>query len=432
MGVQSAHAGTWMLVSCVNPNGSAAPSDGWSAFTQGGVNLGDGNNTQCAPGVPMSVFLGTATPAANGHSETLQFTPPAGSTLTGGGLNVNLTAYGGHAATGVGGATAQADVLEPQDNLDQSDTVFSCINQFACGGTGTYAYSGPVTLPVNRGGNLYVTAICTATPGFQCDSNVGGSNGNWALAEVTSAHLLLANATAPQGTSFSGDALQPNARGLAHVVFTANDLNGPGIYNVTAAIDGQVVFSGTPNSNDGACVPVGTDPSTGALMFDFGQPCPATQVVDVPVPTATLPDGRHELAVTVTDAARNSSTVLDQAITTSNPQTTPKPSGRRALHARFVISWRWSGASTQLRSIRVRNLLRNARVAVRCSGKHCPRLRASAKGPRKVGTLLHRLTGRRLKAGQSLLVTVTAPRHQAERIAIRIRNGLKPSARLLR
>jgi hypothetical protein len=85
-----------------------------------------------------------------------------------------------------------------------------------------------------------------------------------------------------------------------------------------------------------------------------------------------------------------------------------------------------------LRSIRVRNLLRNARVAVRCSGKHCPRLRASAKGPRKVGTLLHRLTGRRLKAGQSLLVTVTAPRHQAERIAIRIRNGLKPSARLLR
>jgi hypothetical protein len=261
---QAAHAGTWMLVSCVNPSGTAAPSDGWSAFTQGTASIGDGNNTHCAPGVPMSVFLGTATAAANGHSETLQFTPPAGSTLTGGSLDVHLTAYGGHAATGVGGATAQADVLEPQDNLDQSDAAFACINQFGCGGTGTYAYSGPVTLPANRGGNLFVTAICTATPGFQCDANVGGSDGTWAQAQVNSAHLLLANAAAPQGTSFSGNALQPNARGVAHVVFTASDPNGPGIDTVAAAIDGQVVFSGTPNTNDGACVPVGSDPATGA------------------------------------------------------------------------------------------------------------------------------------------------------------------------
>ena len=80
------------------------------------------------------------------------------------------------------------------------------------------------------------------------------------------------------------------------------------------------------------------------------------EVVDVPVPTAGLPDGSHELAVTVTDAARNSSTVLDQNITTSNPQTTPNPSGRRAIHARFTISWRWNGATTTLRSIRVQHL----------------------------------------------------------------------------
>jgi hypothetical protein len=427
----AAHAGTWMLVSCVNPSGSAAPSDGWSAFTQGGVNVGDGNNTRCAPGAPMSVFLGTATAAANGHSETLQFTPPAGSTLTGGSLNVKLTAYGGHAATGVGGATAQADVLEPQDNLDQSDTVFSCINQFGCGGSGTYAYSGPVTLAANRGGNLYVTAICTATPGFQCDANVGGSNGDWALAEVTSAQLLLADTAAPEGTSFGGDALQPNARGLAHVVFTASDPNGPGIYNVTAAVDGRVVFSGTPDSNDGACVPVGSDPSTGALMFDFAQPCPATRVVDVPVPTATLPDGRHELAVSVTDAAGNSSTVLDQTITTSNPQTTPKPSGRDSLHAQFVIKWRWLGATTRAVQIRVKRLAGNARVTVSCVGKRCPRLRASARGIRRVEAMLHTLVGRRLRVGQALLLTVTAPHHKAERIALVIRNSRKPLAKLL-
>ncbi len=425
-----ARAGTWMLVSCENPNGSAAPSDGWSAFTQGTISVGDGNNTNCAPGAPMSAFLGNQVAAQNGQSETLQFTPPAGSALVGGSLSVNLTAYGGQ-TTADGGATAQADILEPQDNLDSSDAVFSCVNQFGCGSSGTEAYSGPVTLPANRGGNLYVTAICTALSGFSCNTNVPGTNnGYWALAQVSSAHLLLSNSAAPQGSGFGGSALQRNARGTAHLVFTASDPGGPGVYSVTAAIDGRTVYSATPNTNDGACVPVGID-TTGALLFDSAQPCPTTEVVDVPVPTAGLADGSHELALTVTDAARNSATVLDQTITTSNPQTTPSPSGRRTLHAEFVISWHWNGATTRLRSIRVKRLPRNARVAVSCSGKHCPKLRARAKGSRKISALLRRLAGRRLRAGQSLLITVTAPHHAAERIAVRIRNGRKPAARLL-
>jgi hypothetical protein len=429
-GAQPARAGTWMLVSCANPDGSVAPTDGWSAFTHGPVTVGDGNNTRCSPGVPMSAALGNVAPAQNGQSETLQFTPPAGSALVGGSLNVNLTAYGGNYSPPYGGATAQADILEPQDSLDQSNTVFSCINQFGCGGSG-YAYSGAVTLPANRAGNLYVTAICTALGTFKCDTNIGGSNGYWALAQVSSAHLLLSNAAAPQATGFSGSALQRGARGVAHLVFTATDPAGPGIYAVTAAIDGRPVFSGTPNTNGGACVPVGTDGS-GALMFDFEQPCPATEVVDVPVPTVGLPDGSHALAVTVTDAAHNSSTVLDQNITTSNPQTTPNPAGRRAIHARFTLSWRWNGAVTLLRWVRVAKLPRQARVAVRCAGRRCPRIRASASGPRRVARLLHHLGGRRFRAGQQLLITVTQAHHAPERIALGIRDGRKPLGRLVK
>ena len=167
-------------------------------------------------------------------------------------------------------------------------------------------------------------------------------------------------------------------------------------------------------------------------MFDDRQPCLTSEVLDVPVPTRGLPDGRHRLAVTVTDAAGNSSTVYDNIITTSNPQTTPNPKGRHALHARFVISWHWHGARTQLRSIRVTHLPRRARVAVRCAGTHCPRLRASARGPRQVASMLRGLGGRRLRSGQTLLITVTARHHHAERIAVKIRNGHKPSARLLR
>jgi hypothetical protein len=135
--------------------------------------------------------------------------------------------------------------------------------------------------------------------------------------------------------------------------------------------------------------------------------------------------------VTVTDAAHNSSTVVDQTITTSNPQTTPAPSGRRTPRARFVISWRWLGATTVLRSIRVQNLARTARVAVRCAGRHCPRIRAHATGPRKVRALLRHLAGRRLKAGQSLLITVTARHLRPERIELQMRNGRAPLAKLL-
>src|SRR5947209_414720 len=193
VGAGRAQAGTWMLVSCTNPDGSVAPTDGWSAFTQGSVNIGDGNNTHCSAGIPMSAALGSQAPAQNGQAETLQFQPPAGSTLAGGTLDLNMSAYGGDTW-----GTAQADVLEPQDTLDQSDAVFACINRNGCGGNPGNTYGGQAVLPAGRGGNLYVTAICTAFPGHTCDQTYGGSDGSLARVSVNAAHLLLANAASPQ------------------------------------------------------------------------------------------------------------------------------------------------------------------------------------------------------------------------------------------
>ena len=356
-------------------------------------------------------------------AEYLTYQPPAGSTLTGGSVDVNMSADG-FGNTGGGSAVGESLLSEPS----LGNVFFHCVAFFqVCGPAPDF--SGVVSLPNDAQGNLIAAANCTSSTGTSCDQNA--KNDAWALMQVMWAHLLLSSSESPTGSGFTGSALQPGIRGTAHVVFTAAEPAGPGIYADSVAVDGQTVFSGTPSTNGGKCVPVGTDPSTGALMFDYQQPCLTSEVVDVPVPTTGLPDGPHELAVTVTDAAGNSSTVLDQNITTSNPQTTPNPSGRRALHARFVISWRWNGTTTLLRSIRVTHLPRNARVAVRCAGKHCPKLRAAARGPRKVTTMLRKLRGRRLRAGQSLFITVTAPRHTAERIAVQIRDGLKPSARLV-
>jgi hypothetical protein len=418
-----ARAGTWMQVSCVNPDGSAAPADGWTQSASGPTDPGGIVNPQCSPATPLLAELSVLAAAPAGSTESLTYQPPLGSSLFGGSVDVNMSADGfGTDANGSAAGTSQ--LFEPSGTI-----VLQCVRFFqTCGSTPDF--SGVVNLPPDAGGNLIAGVTCASHTGTPCDQ--GGKNDAWALVQVVWARLLLSSSESPTGTGFSGSALQPGVRGTGHLVFTAAEPAGPGIYSVSIAIDGEAVWSGTPNPNGGKCVPVGTDPGSGALMFDYQQPCLISEVIDAPVPTQGVSDGAHDLAVTVFDAAGDHSTVYDNTITTSNPQTTPNPRGHRALHARFVISWHWTGATTLLRSIRVTHLLRNARVAVHCAGKHCPRLRASARGPRKVAKMLHKLGGRRLRAGQSLLITITARRYTAERIRLQIRNGRVPLAKLLR
>jgi hypothetical protein len=434
IGVQSAHAGTWMQVSCVNPDGSAASSDGWSTFANAQP-AGSSESTQCGPGTPMVALVSDSTQVAGSTVVGLQYTAPSGSALSGGTVDVNLDADGtGMSSPGVyNGAEGQAGVEGPALGFDADNVIFQCVDgppqAFAPCQNGTDDFVGALTIP-NRGGGVWVDAACGGDSNEVC--NTGGKAGAWAQAKLISADLLLTNGSTPQGTNLSGSALQPGASGTAHVVFTATDPGGPGVYQVTTAVDGKTVYTGTPDSNGGHCLAAGTDPGTGALMFDFAQPCPTTEVVDAPVPTAGLADGAHDLTVTLTDAARNSSTVFDQTITTSNPQTTPNPpSGPGRLHARFVIKWRWLHGTTRVRAIRVTHLPGNARVAVACAGRHCPHLRASARGIGRVQAMLAKVVGRRLHPGQSLLLTVTAPHHKAERIALVIRNNRKPLAKLL-
>ncbi len=147
------------------------------------------------------------------------------------------------------------------------------------------------------------------------------------------------------------------------------------------------------------------------------------------VATAKLPDGTHRLAVTVTDAAGNATTVLRRTIVTDNPQRTPRPA--HGLRARFAISWRWARTVTELRTITAAAVPRAATVAVSCTGRHCPRLPARAVSGSHLRTLLHRLRGTRLHPGDALLITVRARHRRPERIRLTIRRGARPRVRLL-
>jgi hypothetical protein len=426
----SASAGQWVQVSCVNPNGSASNGEGWTSAVAGPYATGATAVTVCSTGSPLSAQLSYifGTPPSFGSTSTITYTPPAGSSLAGGSADVSLAAY----ASGTSSAPAYsfAQVASPATN-----TLKVCADG-QCDGNGQF--SGTVDLPADTGGVFIAEVGCSDLVQTTDACSEGEQDNEYAEAEVVSADFLLSTEAAPQASNFSGSVLQPRASGTASLVFDATDPagastdapSGPGIYRVTVLVDGTPVWSATPNDNSGACVPVGTDPASGALMFDQQQPCPPSETVDVPVPTATLADGRHRLTVSVEDAAGNSATVLDQEISTLNPQLTPAPRGGRAVRARFTISWSWRGARTTLRSIAARRLPAHASASVRCAGPRCPRLPGAAAGARAVKRLLRRLAGRRFRDGDRLTITVAAPGLRTERVILGIRRNAKPTARL--
>ncbi len=308
MGAAPAYAGDWMVVSCVNPSQSAAPSEGWSSFADGG-GYGSNSSTSCAPGSPMFAILSTDAAVGVGSAETLQYSPPGESKLVGGSVDVSLYADGGGY-----NASGTAVAYTPEYAYNGTNVFFQCASGLPPCANGTYDFSGVLGIPGGRGGNLYLSAGCGGAAGYACNSR--GSEGAWSLVRLWWANLLLENDSAPTGSGFGGSPLEPDAHGTAELQFTASDPGGPGVYSVTLEIDGQSIYQGTPDGNDGHCVAVGS--SSGALMFDYVQPCLQSETVDIPVNTTTLSEGAHTLKVIVTDAAQNSSVVYAGTITTAN------------------------------------------------------------------------------------------------------------------
>jgi hypothetical protein len=417
-----ARAGTWVQVSCVNPDGSAATSEGWTSNSSGSPGYGSSNGANCGPSSGMFGALGATDPEPVGASEILQYTPPSGSTLIGGQVNVDLHGDGGGSASGTA-------VLYEPGFVYPDDVFFQCASGLAPCSPSGHDYAGVLSLPTNRGGSLYVVAGCGGAAGAQCTT--GDSAGNVSSVEVLGAHLLLSNSAVPQAANITGTALGTNVTGTAHLLMTASDPSGPGVYAVAVAIDGTTVYSGTPNLNGGACVSLGVDPALGAPMFSHQQPCPVAEQVAVPVPTAAFSDGRHELTATVVDAAGNQSPVLDQFITTSNPQLTPASTGRGRVHMRFKIKWQFKDSHTRALRIWTERAPRRGRVTVRCVGRHCPKLKVAAGAPRHLANVIASLVHSRFTAGQKLMITVRSPHLRAERIEIGMRFNRKPTARLL-
>ena len=304
----SAYAGEWVQVSCINPNQTAAGSAGWASFTAGG-GYGSNNSSGCGPSSPAFAILSSDAAVGVGSHETLQYTPPAGSTLTGGALDIGMYADGhGYNASGT------AVAYTPEYAYDASNVFFQCAAGLTpCSGFSN-EYLGQLDSPRDA------AATCTSKP---------------AAAATPAPAATKAQATAPGHRSTCGGPTcgSPTTRHPPPAAWAArcltptraaagNSRSPPATppdrasHNLTVQADGQTLYSATPDSNNGRCAAVGLD--AGALMFDASQPCKQNENVDIPVETTSLHDGQHTLKVTVTDAAGNSSVVYDNTITTRN------------------------------------------------------------------------------------------------------------------
>jgi hypothetical protein len=306
--------GTYTVVSCPG-------DDGWSAIDTT-LSLGAGQTTTvtsapatapnyvdtCTSGTGR-MFLEYPTGAA-WTTATLEFGLPADLDAWINGWSVSLTAF--------------AHVCATQNHMDCPDSN-DVSGEGAVEITGTCAPGGQPFDFTDQGlGTVETTATAqdlncgsvTSVPIQVFCYTVCTGPGGYPLAsvQVNAASFEIETVGAPTASDFSGSLLQSGAQGNASLSFTAADPQGPGVYKVAVLIDGNPVYSGTPNLNGGRCVSVGNDAENGGVEFAWVIPCPQSENVDLTVNTTSLTPGPHQLQVLVSNAAGVSTTALAQTI----------------------------------------------------------------------------------------------------------------------
>ncbi len=301
-----ARAGEWTQVTCTQPDGQPAPTEGWQGSAIGGYGDDSGPSETCGQsGGSLTAFDSSAAEETAYRGPMWVYTAPAGATIAGGALTVSLRTPQG-----------QAYVATPKNEYAQADVLVNCqYNVEPCGSSGTGVRTVPITHP--GGAQLFMAAVCVGP--FEGATTCPAGSGGGVNAEISlyAADVELQNSSTPTATSFAGPLLGSTASGTADLTFSAQDAEGPGVYRVIVDLDGTAVYEGTPDTNGGRCASIGTD-SSGLSEFLYAQPCKRTVAVDVPVNTTSFANGQHQLKVTVKDAAGNTAVVYDGTITTSN------------------------------------------------------------------------------------------------------------------
>lgn len=330
--------GALALVSC---DGSDA-SEGWITFSQGNVaeSIAEpscserwsneaGEPWDYPAGMEVRLRDGTRSGARVG----LEFVAPEGENLVGGNITVGPIGRVEPPFESVRSKPGAGEVPSKRAEL----AVGNLENVFWLG-----VNSEPLTVPIPAIGEpLFASVLC------------GGESTRVPCSPqalyVISAHLLLTPKALPSVSAISGPL---TAAGIVHgtqgVSFTASDIGGPGVYQVTVAIDGKTIYQATPNLNGGACASAGTYESS--LEFYTAEPCPQSVPMTLAIHTSTLPDGIHSLTVKTTDAASDISTASqvifrsENLISTASAGRVPRQQGKGPEPA-YLVSFDGKTAS---------------------------------------------------------------------------------------
>lgn len=298
-------AGTYKVYSCKTPTGAAAPTDGWSAT--GHAPFSSFSN-DCTVGGSMRVVLG-------GISQTVGASNVGWGFDTGGTRIVDYTIYRSGTSTATGAGTSGLLYSARQQNdPGGSRAIDYCATYLGCRAVGDPAagvasqnrlHQSAAQLPSDVKA-WFITVGCGGYAGYPCNPLAGYSSHGSVY--VHAAEFTLADDDAPGAADVHGDlASGSTISGDATIGFVARDSQS-GIFRATIEVDGVERVAVTPNDYAGRCARLGY---AGAVNdFLHRKPCPASQPVEIALPTESIPDGAHRVRVRVQDAAGNATTVI--------------------------------------------------------------------------------------------------------------------------
>ena len=300
----SARAGNVVVWACHGPGGEALGAAPFFS-TAGGDGLASTYGQGCEGPAGAGGLLATFSrpDPAGGSTAYWQLRVPAGVTLDS--LQIART------TSGFGGAPLSGD---PQ--WYEAETSSMSIESASLE-AGDAPLGGELSVAPATGEYVRLSVGCALPGSERCASSPNGTVG----VEISSVALGVLDSAPPVGVV---DGVQSPVAGTLRVLLDASDL-GLGLAGAEASIDEQT--SAFVRLGGGSCP---EHPSASATIdLPLGADCPET-VSEIPLSldTEAVADGSHQLRVSVTDAAGNTTTLLDQTIVVDN---NPAPPGSNTV-----------------------------------------------------------------------------------------------------
>ena len=281
----TADAATYTVFACRKPDGSAAPTAGWTTDLAGGT----GTTDACATGGAMHAELVNTADHPRGARADLVFTAPQGLPIAGYVLYRHAATTAGTYPNPDGSGTSLTYHYNYDLFHDGQQTPEQCR-----GGCNV----GQTTQPLAESnayarGGLHLSSLrlrASCDPDFSdCKADAVG-----AQVQVFRAAVDLEDDASPAFTSTPAGTMLDTGRALSGVVsasFGASDAGG-GVYRAIVEVDGRAVHSPIVDTNDGRCTP----------PFTTLVPCKPSASASLSLDTTQLFDGVHAVRILVRDA----------------------------------------------------------------------------------------------------------------------------------